>query len=409
MAQGLDESSTLLTRIKVLWDELDDSVKQYLHIGVDTDNTKAISFTNGSSIFVRTSFRSTTLQRLHISEMGKIANKTPEKAKETKSGTLQAIAPGNTVVIESTAEGDNMFKDMWDQAIKHYGDLSDRDFSPVFLSWIDDPDCVEPRPQIISDKQAKYFAEVEKELGRPLTDQQKWFWVTKYRELFDDIFQEYPSTPVEAFMANKEGAYYAKLYLHWVKGYKREVENLYDPNLDVQIAIDLGVNDTNVITVFQEYTDGIRIIDEIYDSGQPISYYIEILENKPYANLIWHIILPHDGEVMELIAGKTRREVFEENFPHATVTVLPRLSVNEGIEMVRQVLKRLWIDPKCQYLISCLFNYTKEWDEKRNRWRDKPEHNEFSNGADSIRYMAMGSKTRVKAKRQRRPNGGHDV
>lgn len=409
MAQGQDEASTLLSRVKILWEEMPAVFKQYLNLAIATDNTKALSLNNGSSIFVRTSFRSTTLQRLHISEMGKIANKYPEKAKETKTGTLQAIAPGNTAVIESTAEGDNLFKEMWDNAIRYFGELSAKDFYPVFLSWVHDPDCVEKRPQLISDKQAKYFAEVEKELGFELTQEQKNFWIMQHRELGDTIYQEYPTTPIEAFMANKDGAYYARLYLEWVKGHKREVPDLYDKNLAVQVAVDLGMDDTNTLGVFQDYNDSTRLIDEIYDSGQDIKYYCDELKKKPYFNNIRHLILPHDANVKELTSGKTRKQVFEEELPGIDITVLERTGVNDGIEAVRQLLKRLWIDPRCTYLISCLFNYRKEFDEKRNRWRDKPEHDEFSHGADCVRYIAVGSREYKNVKKKIRRNSGHDV
>lgn len=210
-------------------------------------------------------------------------------------------------------------------------------------------------------------------------------------------------------MSNKEGAYYAKLYLTWVKGYKREVEDLYDKNLDVQVAIDLGMNDTNVLTVFQEYTDGIRVIDEVVDNGEKISYYTDILKEKLYFKNITHVILPHDAEVREQGTGKTRTQVFEGELPGVDITVLERVSRNEGIEAVRQMLTRMWIDPKrCGYLVSCLFNYRKEYDDKRNRWKDTPEHDEYSNGADSLRYVALGSRVRNKSQRRRKP-AGHDV
>lgn len=410
MAQGQDEAATLLTRVKLLWEELSPAYKNYLGLAIAVDNTKALSLTNGSSIFVRTSFRSTTLQRLHISEMGKIANKFPEKAKETKTGTLQAIAPGNTAIIESTAEGDNLFKDMWDNAVKYYGELSAKDFMPVFLSWVDDPDCVEKRPQLITDKQAKYFAQVERELGFPLTDEQKNFWVVQYRELGDSIYQEYPTTPIEAFMANKDGAYYARLYMEYVKSHRREQTDLYDKNLDVQVAIDLGMNDTNSMAIFQDYNDSTRIFDEIYDSGQDIKYYCDILKSKPYFANIKHLILPHDARVKDLTSGKTRAQVFEEELPGVQITILERTDRNDGIEAVRQLIKRLYIDPKCEYLISCLYNYSKEFDEKRNRWRNIPNHDEFSNGADCLRYVAVGSiAARLPSKNRTRRTSGHDV
>lgn len=410
MAQGQDEATTLLTRVKTLWENLAPSVKKHLNLHIATDNTKALSLSNGSNIFVRTSFRSTTLQRLHISEMGKIANKYPEKAQETKSGTLQAIAPGNTCIIESTAEGDNMFKDMWDNAVKYYGELSAKDFMPVFLSWVDDPDCTEARAQIITDKQAKYFEEIEAELGFKLTQEQKNFWVMQYRELGEKIYQEYPSTPTEAFMSTKNGTYYAKLYMEYVKRYNREIPDLFDKNLDVQVSVDLGMNDTNVLTVFQTHNDEVRIIDEIYDSGQRISYYTDELKKKPYFSNLRYVNLPHDAEVKELTSGKTRKQVFEEELPGVTIEVLERSSINDGIEATRQLMSRLYIDPtRCSYLIECLLNYSKEWDDKRERWRDKPNHDEYSNGADSIRYTAISARANRTKKGPKRRYHGHDV
>ena len=177
MAQGQDEASTLLERTKILWETLDPEVKAFLGAAIKVNNTKEFKLTNGSNIFIRTSFRSATLQRLHISEMGKIANNFPEKAREAKTGTLQAIAQGNTAVIESTAEGDNLFKDMWDNSVAYVRNLSKKDFLPVFLSWLDDPDCNVEEDQPITTANAKYFKKLEDELGLRLTRTQKNFWI----------------------------------------------------------------------------------------------------------------------------------------------------------------------------------------------------------------------------------------
>lgn len=397
MAQGLDESETLLERIITLWDWLDQDIKDHLGVTIKVNNSKEFSLSNKSKIFVRTSFRSTTLQRLHISEMGKIANKNPDKAKETKTGTLQALAQGNKGIVESTAEGENMFKDMWDNAVTNIHLLSPKDFYPVFLSWLDDPDCNIEIDQPISTKAQKYFDTIEKDLGIKLTRTQKNFWIAQYRELGDRIFQEYPTTSVEAFMATKDGAYYAKLYLENVIAFKREVPNLYDKNLSVQLSIDLGMNDTNSLCAAQWYNH-LRIIDEFADHGQKISYYTDWIKSRPWFPNLTHVILPHDAEVKDLTSGETRTEVFarelkydlDGNETNITITVLPKIDRNEGIEQVRQLIPMLWVDTTIEYLRYCLLNYKKEWDEKRERWRDKPEHDEASNGADSIRYMAMG-------------------
>lgn len=394
MAQGSDEAATLLERTKILWERLHDGYKKQFRVAATKDNTKEFSFSNGSQIFIRTSFRSATLQRLHISEMGKIANNSPKKAKETKTGTLQALAQGNIGIVESTAEGDNLFKSMWDSAVLLGTDnLTPKDFLPVFLSWLDDPDCVIERDQIINDHAAKYFTKLEKEIGYKLTRQQKNFWVTQYRELGDEVYQEYPSTAMEAFMATREGAYYAKLYLRHVINNKRIMpqNTLYDPRLDVQLAVDLGMDDTMVLGPFQTHRKETRIIGEFADNGQDIEYYCDWIKEQIWFVNLTRIILPHDGEVTELTSGMTRKEKFEEQLPGIDIIVLPKTGVQEGIQMVRQMVKNLFIDEACEYIKKCFINYSKDWDEKREVWRKKPNHDEYSNGADMLRYMAMGA------------------
>jgi len=388
MAQGADEATTLLARVKLAWSEFPESVKTFLNLSLVQDNTKEFGLSNGSKLFVRTSFRSTTLQRLHISEFGKIANKYPEKAKETKTGTLQAISAGNTVVIESTAEGHNTFKTMWDTATDFAGDLSPKDFVPVFLSWLNDSDCVATARQEVAPRHQVYFDGLEAELGVLVSDAQRWFWVAQYRELGDDIYQEYPSTPDEAFKASREGAYYAMLYRSWVLKYGREVAELYDPNLGVQVAMDLGMNDDTVLVFFQQHGVEYRVIDEYRNSGEGLAHYVEVMSEKPY--VISLVILPHDVKVKELSTGKSRLARLRELGVSRT-KVLPRVAINDGIEAVRRLIPELYVDSKCEYLIGSLKNYSKEWDDRVGVWKNKPLHDDWSHGADALRYMAMGT------------------
>ena len=48
------------------------------------------------------------------------------------------------------------------------------------------------------------------------------------------------------------------------------------------------------------------------------------------------------------------------------------------------------IDVSCTYIIDCLNNYSKDWDDKLQVWKLTPKHDEFSHGADMIRQVAMG-------------------
>jgi len=396
MAQGKAEASTLLKRTKLAWDTFDPSLKEFLNVSLARDNTEEVGFTNGATLFIRTSFRSATLQRLHISEYGKIAKATPERAKETKTGTLQAIRPGNTVVIESTAEGDNDFKHMWNQAILaeekvqrlNLPTFAGKDFKPVFLSWLDDPDCTSEHPESPSLNDVKYFQSLEALRGVELSSGQCNFWIAQHRELGDAIYQEYPATPEEAFTKVNDGSYYGTLYQAHVVHKGRLVSNLYDENLDVHVAMDLGVNDMFVLIYFQRWRGEWRIIDEYSNTGEGLEFYVNHMNSTPYH--IGKVVCPHDIRVTELGTGKTRLARLRE-LGVSNIQVLPRSPLLDGIERVRATMGDIWVDERCSYITDCFSNYSKEWDDKHGVWKAKPLHDKWSHGADTIRTMVMSS------------------
>jgi len=403
MSQGKAESGTLLKRIKLAWHNVPEVVIDLLRQKLTKDNSDEIGFANGSTIFIRTSFRSATLQRLHISEYGKICNRYPEKAKETKTGTLQAIAPGNTVVIESTAEGVNDFKYMWDKGEgKLASDLGPKEFLCVFLSWLQDPDCNSSVHRVPTTEQAAYFEKIEVETGTTISDTQKNFWIDQYEELGEYIFQEYPATPDEAFKAVRDGSYYDEKYKKLIVRRGRCIPKLYDHNLPVEVAADLGMNDDFVLGYFQTWGGDKRVIEEYRHNGEDIEHYTAHMKATGYD--ITTVYLPHDAEVRELNTGQSRVDRFRELMPSVNFVVLPRIPITTGIELVRSMLAHFWIDERCVYLQTCLQNYSKEWDEKLQVWKDKPLHNEFSHGADMLRYMAMskssGDESKTKSKRK---------
>lgn len=392
MAQGKDEAGTLLERLKHTWNTLEPWVKDFFGLRIVKNNSSEFTLSNNSTMFIRTSFRSATLQRLHISELGKIANKYPERARETKTGTLQAIAPGNTCAIESTAEGVNMFKYMWDQAIKQYaaGRLAGKDFLPVFLSWLDDPDCVEFEPQYPTDEELEYFARLEQELKIKITKEQRNFWVSQHRELEGDIHQEYPATPAEAFTAAQDGTYWAKRYLEIVvrRNQRLPYEELYDHNLSVYVALDAGRSDYMVLIFFQVWKKQCRIIYEYYNTGEWLGHYVTYAKELA-AEKNWHLstwFLPHDMGVTDLTQNnKTREEILHELGVVDTI-MLERLDKLNGIEEVRQNFQYVWIGDECVYIEQCCLNYTKTWNHLLEVWRDEPKRNQWAHGADALRY-----------------------
>jgi len=349
---------------------------------------------------------------LHVSELGKIANKDPKKAKELKSGTLQAIKAGNPVAIESTAEGQhNAFHDWWYVAVDLVGLRSLKDFDPVFLTWVDDPDCNLDVLQIPSDEDLEYIAKIEAEweeyadvVGFSLTQTQINWFVASKRELGDEFYQEYPHTPEAAFAAVKDGTYYAKQWRAEGHVYgaidpttKEQLltnnrERLYDPALPVHTAWDLGVNDVMVVVFFQVFGREIRVVDEYHNSGEGLEHYTTMLlkRRKEHGYAYGQTVLPHDGNVFEMGASMTRKARLRE-LGVRRIKVLKRTrDVNTDIEQVRKAIPNMWIDPKtCSYILKMMGRYSKKWDDMLGTFKDKPLHNEWSNPADALRYAVM--------------------
>ena len=199
------------TKIEVPYDNLPAWLRAGLPIKSRRSGTSGgfIQFKNGSSLQVATSFRSGTVQRLHISEHGKICAKYPEKAKEVRTGTLNTIHKGCIAFIESTAEGvGGDYYDLTTHAInlqQSGAELSQLDWKFHFFAWWQDPKYRSPVPKaglFLSKEMEDYFAAVEKVMHTTIDDEQRQWYVTKQIEQKAEMKQEFPSTPMEAFLTS---------------------------------------------------------------------------------------------------------------------------------------------------------------------------------------------------------------
>ena len=132
-----DAQSIFVDKLKFTFDHLHPAIRAiFTTVG---DSAKELRFSHGSTIRVGTSLRSATLNYLHISELGKICAKYPEKAREVVSGALQTLAPGQCCYIESTAEGrEGFYHDLVVSSFKAKKEgqtLGILDYSPHFFPW----------------------------------------------------------------------------------------------------------------------------------------------------------------------------------------------------------------------------------------------------------------------------------
>lgn len=391
---GINESNKLAKKAKLMWEEFDPDIKKLLGISLVTNNNNGMSFSNGSILRIG-NFRGDTLNSLHVSELAKISAKYPEKAQELKTGAFEAVGKDNAITIETTSEGPvGLFFEMWTKAMVHKAKkapMGPFDYEPIFISWLIDEDCRINTPQEITYEMEQYFLSLELLWETKLLTSQKWWYVSKYNSLGKESMQkEYPSTPEEAFMAIREGTYYAQLFMDHILSKQRIISNLYDSNLSVYVAMDLGMNDTMVMIFFQLYRDELRIIDEYHNSGEPIHHYVGVLRSK--TEILGYryeapIALPHDARVRELGSGRSRLEVFRQL--GCNCKVLPKADVHTGIALVREWIPFMYIDSSLDYIIKTFQNYSKQRNSSTGAWSNTPLHDEWSNPADAIRYVVM--------------------
>lgn len=362
--------------------------------GTKTDRSGGYTFDNGSRLDVSTGYRGGTLKKLHISEYGKICKKYPLNAKEIKTGAMEAVPTNGELTIESTAEGQaGIFYELCKAAEKKA--LSDEkltslDFKFFFYPWWQCPDYVMPdEPMLFAYKDQEYFEEIEAKVKKTLSMEQKVWYIKKRETQRDDMKQEYPSTPDEAFEASSEGCYYAKDFAKLRK--KNHILTIpYDPRLPVFTFWDLGRNDSTAIWFMQHGFGEYRFIDYLEDSGEAIQHYGRELMKKEYA--YGTLYLPHDGEVVDLSSGdnKSRREILEGM--GFRVVCVPRVPDKlEAIQAVRDILPMCWFDKTmCGEGIKALESFRKEWDDKKGTWKDKPLHDWASHGASAFEQFARG-------------------
>ena len=382
-------------KIKFAYDNLPDWLKAE-RPAIKNDAGELL-LANNSSIRVGVSMRSGTLQYLHVSEYGKICRKYPDKAREIRTGAFNAVHPGQFIFVESTAEGrDGDFYAMT-QAAKRLGEsgatLTDMDYKFHFFPWWKDARYQrDPAGVLITDKLAEYFVELLTKHGIKLTAEQRAWYAKKLEEQGDDMKQEFPSTPDEAFEVAIEGAFYGA-QMTYLRSRGRLTEVPWEPSLPVQTFWDLGMNDSMTIWFHQRVGASNRLIDYYQNSGEGLQHYAKILKERGYH--YGRHYMPHDIAVRELgNNGKSRKEVAEGLGirPIEKVTRPKNMEeVLDGIEAVRAFLATCWIDETtCAEGIRALDNYQKEWDENAGTWKKGPLHNWASHGSDALRTGATG-------------------
>jgi len=171
-----------------------------------------------------------------------------------------------------------------------------------------------------------------------------------------------------------------------------------DTRLPVHTAWDLGYGDDMAIWFFQVLGKEIRLINFYRSNLNGMQHYIEYLLKFAQENGIRYEdhYGPHDLAVHDLMSGEGRIDTAKAmgiNFK--TPVKKPKIKA-DGINAVRQIFPRLWIDEnRCSDGLSGLESYTREYDEKLKVYRDIPKHDWASNIADALQTLAIAWKDKL--------------
>lgn len=211
MAHNTDATNNIYDMVKRYYDNLPPNLKPM----VKYSNSKLLRFENPtndpaekevnpglrSSIRVSSAEqkgvgRSATYKLMHLSEIAFWKEQDGKTVQDQLTGLLQTLPQSgfSLLVIESTANGYNYFKQMWDMAV-----AGDSDYIPLFFPWYQMP---EYRREYSGEELTAEENDLKAEFG---LDNEQIMW-RRYaiRTLcggdINQFKQEYPATPEEAFI-----------------------------------------------------------------------------------------------------------------------------------------------------------------------------------------------------------------
>ena len=408
-------------KVKFAYDNLPDILRSVMPLV--RNRADALEFAhNNSKIRVSTSFRSGTLTHLHISEFGKICAKFPDRADEVVTGSIPAAEAG-MIFIESTAEGrSGHFYEMCQRArrIAALGRrLTNKEFKFHFYPWWDDKAYRMDADHVdISAKEHEYFDEVEAKMGCFIDiEQRAWYISTRdnvYSGQDDKMWQEYPSTPDEAFQQSTQGCYYS-VQMTKMRKEKRIGHVPFEPGIPVNSFWDIGSSDGCAVWLHQQVGPWHRFIRFFEGWGESYSHFVGQMQDfQTKTGCVWgRHYLPHDGahERQGEVNNASPRTMLE-NLGLRNVEIVPRIQeIQHGIQATRNFMSSVMIDEEgCKEGIIHLDSYRKSWNDRLGCFNDTPLHDVHSEAADGFRQAAQtfvnNSHTVSSGKRPKRRNKG---
>lgn len=191
---------------------------------------------------------------------------------------------------------------------------------------------------------------------------------------YDHIWEGVPKSAMAGAIYRRE--------MHTMVTNNRIRPLLPDPTMGLHAIFDLGISETDLMTVNISQADisGARILDYHEDNGYGIEHYLDWIKESGYKDVtIW---LPHDGNNRSVQTGISTKKSVE--LLGWEVEIVPSIGLEPGIKLTRNMLKNAFVSdsPQCDQLMEHLRRYTRAKS-------GQPKHDMHSHGADGVRYLAV--------------------
>ncbi len=209
VAHKEDSTTNLFNMSKLMYNELPNEIKP----DKKASNAKELVFNNKEGTGLNSKIkcmtaggegvgRSDTINNLHLSELAFWQG----DKKQTLLGLLQAVpnTPNTMIIIESTANGYEYFKELWDNAI-----AGKNDFVPLFIGWNELQEYKMPYTGFELTKDEKELQRLYALSLEQLT-WRRWCIANNCGGDEEQFKQEYPINPEEAFISTGK-CYFNKL------------------------------------------------------------------------------------------------------------------------------------------------------------------------------------------------------
>lgn len=158
----------------------------------------------------------------------------------------------------------------------------------------------------------------------------------------------------------------------------------WDRETPVDCFWDLGKRDLTSIWFAQRVALQNRILAYYEGRGLEVHDFLQELQRRRYT--YGTMYLPHDARAKRLGSKRTIQEQIAA--AGYKVRIIPKQSINDGINAARMIFPTCWFDAKrCETGLSRLRHY--RYSVKDGQLSNDPKHDDNSNGADAWRYLAL--------------------